>query len=164
MEKLISHLQQTLDEDEAAKEALLLLRSHGSAENANIQTTAVNLPSIDVRLFDEVFDSRSSMFILQSITSKIIEDSITNLDLPVKVAAMQLQIPPKLLLEICFIENTSTPWPHNFVSCFWRVLEVCKSSIDRGMLFFSLEQFRKLQELFTEVERIRSGPRGAGKK
>lgn len=165
MEKLISHLQETLDEDEAAKEALLLLRNAGSTpdtvERAELHKCDVTVPD-GIGLHEDELNSRASVFILQSIASKIIQDSTTNLCLPVKVASMQLQLPPSLLMEICFMEDTRTQWPPNFVNCFQRVLEVCRLAVERGVIILSAEQSSKLTSLVEQVQQIRTAPRGAG--
>eukprot|EP01032_Pedospumella_encystans_P020518 gene20518-23306_t len=87
MDRLINHLQQTLDDDEVAKDALLMLKTvcpNTSTEDPVDSEEPKNTP---VSKSDDTIsiEENSHIFILQMITSRILSDSVLPVDLPIKV-------------------------------------------------------------------------------
>lgn len=156
MERLITHLQQTLDDDEAAKDALLMLRT-GSAEN--IDSPSQEHDSERRILIEE----NSNVFILQSIMSRILKDSILPVDLPIKIAAMHLDISPKLIRNLCATQSIYTTWSTKFTGCFKQVLDIHEWFVQHKCLLISAAQESKIQFLQQEVKRLQEEPYGAGK-
>ena len=152
MERLITHLQQVLDDDEAAKDALLMLRSD---EEENIDSPHESRKRI-------LIEENSNIFILQSIMSRILKDSELPIDMPMKIAAMHLDISPKLIRDICTTQSLHTTWSEKFVGCFKQVLDILEWFVHHKCLLVSPVQETKLQFLQQEVKRMHEEPYGAG--
>lgn len=155
MERLITHLQQTLDDDEAAKDALLMLRT-GSAES-------MDSPSQENDSERRILiEENSNIFILQSVLSRILKDSVLPIDLPIKIAAMHLDISPKLMRDLCATQTIYTTWSTKFSGCFKQVLDIHQWFVENKCLLISSAQEAKLQFLQQEVKRMKEEPYGAG--
>lgn len=166
MERLISHLQQTLDDDDAAKDALLLLRSgaEDSAQNENPPAGNIEQES-DFEMEAErriLIEESSHLFILQSITSKILKDSVHPIDLPIKIAALHLDIPPKQIRAFCISQPFHTNWCQKFTVCFTQILDILEWLAKDGRVELSHLQINKLKYLREEMARIEQAPSGEG--
>lgn len=82
MERLISHLQDTLDEDETAKDALLLLRN--KENNCRV--------SESVDPWEQINDRFTKLLIFESIVAKIMDRCTTSIDLPLFITSMKLEL------------------------------------------------------------------------
>ena len=166
MDRLINHLQQTLDDDEVAKDALLMLKTvcpNTSTENP-IDSEEKKNPQVSKSDDTISIEENSHIFILQMIASRILNDSVLPVDLPIKVIAMQLDISPKLIHTFCASQTMYPSWSSKFTGCFKQVLSILEWLIQTKMLLASAAQLSKLQFLREEIHRVQEAPLGAGKK
>lgn len=161
MDRLINHLQQTLDDDEVAKDALLMLKTVCSESLAGNPVDPEE-PKEPQPNETTSIEENSHIFILQMITSKILNDTVLPVDLPIKVIAMQLDISPKLIHSFCATQTMFPSWSSKFTGCFKQVLSILEWLIQTKMLLASPAQLSKLQYLRDEIQRVQDAPLGAG--
>jgi len=163
MDRLINHLQQTLDDDDVAKDALLMLRTVCPESSGNqVDSEGPKNPQVSKSDGTISIEENSHIFILQMITSRILSDSMLSVDLPIKVIAMQLDISPKLIHNFCATQTMYPSWSSKFTGCFKQVLSILEWLIQTKMLLASSAQLSKLQYLREEIHRVQEAPLGAG--
>ena len=98
MDKLINYLQEALEEDEAAKKALLSLQLQLKPENSKKQ------------IFDSVvcFADEGNIYIMEIILSSIFRGCIHDLDLPIFISAIHLSVSSRFLRTICESQTINT--------------------------------------------------------
>jgi len=165
MDRLINHLQQTLDDDDVAKDALLMLRTvcpERESSGNQVDSEGPKNPQVSKSDGTISIEENSHIFILQMITSRILSDSMLSVDLPIKVIAMQLDISPKLIHNFCATQTMYPSWSSKFTGCFKQVLSILEWLIQTKMLLASSAQLSKLQYLREEIHRVQEAPLGAG--
>lgn len=164
MDRLINHLQQTLDDDEVAKDALLMLKTVCTEDTAGnpAPTDGAKNPQASGPEATIAIEENSHIFILQMITSRILNDSASPVDLPIKIIAMQLDIAPKLIHSFCATQTMFPSWSLKFTGCFQQILSILEWLIQTKSLLASQDQLSKLQYLREEAQRVQDAPPGAG--
>lgn len=168
MERLINHLQQALDDDEIAKDALLMLRNgrDGSSNPvlASDKNSSSSLKSAQEDTSERtlLIEESSNIFILQGITARILKDSVLPIDLPIKIAAMHLDISPKLIRDLCATQTLYASWGVKFTTCFNQIMDIHEWLIFNNRLIASEAQVRKLRYLRHEMLQLEQAPYGAG--
>jgi hypothetical protein len=165
MEKLISHLQETLDEDEAAKEALLQLKSNTGAGNQTQpnQTEVLGKRARPLNLPLKCSTENGNTFLFEIITSSLLKQCESALDLPIKIASMKLDVPANLLGNICVTQNVYNDWSPNFLRSLDQLVQIYELALEHGVCVASTTQRGRLASLKSEIAQVRQAPRGAGR-
>jgi hypothetical protein len=165
MEKLISHLQETLDEDEAAKEALLQLKSNAMAgtQTQPNHTEVLGKRARPLNLPLKCSTENGNTFLFEIITSSLLKQCESALDLPIKIASMKLDVPTHLLGNICVTQNVYRDWSPNFLHNIDQVVQIYELALEHGVCLANTTQRRRLTSLKSEIAQVRQAPRGAGK-
>lgn len=158
MEKLITHLQETLDEDEAAKEALLHLRNTKNADEVSRKSHTVGQMKLPLKCSNE----SGNIFLLELVVASIMGTCSGALDLPLKIAASRLELNVGLLRNICTTQTFITHWSINLLQCLHQIVQVYELAIQRGVCTASGEQWNRLNVLKQEIVQLRDAPRGSG--
>lgn len=159
MERLISHLQETLAEDEAVKEALLHLRNTNDVDTGPASNTShgggLSMPL-------KCTGEHGNVFLLELIVSSVLQTCSAFLDLPVRIVASRLGITAGLLHNICATQTYCTEWSPNLLHSMEQVTEVYSLALQRGVCAASLTQRNKLLQWRDELNRLSTAPQGSG--
>ena len=152
MDKLINYLQEALDEDEAAKKALLSLQLQLKPENSKKQ------------IFDSVvcFADEGNIYIMEIILSSIFRGCIHDLDLPIFISAIHLSVSSRFLRSICESQTIHTQWSKNLLDCINQILEVYLLSIELGVCIALPSQRRSITAFQCHITEIRLSHNGSG--
>ena len=146
MERLINHLQDTLDEDEAAKDALLLLRN--KENNCRV--------SESVDPWEHINDRFTKLLIFESIVAKIMDRCKTSIDLPLFIVSMKLELSVYILRTICDKQTLYTTWSANFIQCINQVISIFETAVLQNIYVPNAVQIIKLAEFKEKIKEIQS--------
>ncbi|KAJ1404279.1 hypothetical protein B484DRAFT_437212 [Ochromonadaceae sp. CCMP2298] len=168
MERLIDQLQKTLDEDEAAKDAgvLLLLRSGDKRIEVNLfpsqarQSSGTLYVTCRQRL-ERALLQTPNVYVLQCIAAFFTTGNEEFQDLPMKIAALQFNLCPALMLEIYEENRTCSSWPPTFTGCFLQVLDVFEHYVLKLLEDATSNPYLdRIHALRQDMIEVRGEPRG----
>jgi hypothetical protein len=159
MERLISRLQETLAEDEAAKEALLHLRNNPNEVHFSPRKYS-GVSQLDVP--KECPSESGNVFIMELIVASTLSTCSGFLDLPLKMVANKVDLNMGLLQNICTTQTKD--WSSNLQKSMEQVAEAYDLAIQRGVCTASSSQRNKLSEFKKELTALHAAPHSAGKR
>jgi hypothetical protein len=162
MDKLIDQLQETLDEDEAAKEALLQLRNVSNGTEQAFPGASKALARRSTLMQQSCVSELGNCFIFELIISAILRACTDALDLPLKIVSCILDVNCAFLANICKTQTLYTTWEPNTIDNVSQIVDVFEIALERGVCIATSAQRDRLKCLKEELSDVKDAPRGAG--